>query len=178
MNGGAWPAFFVQLGAILTALALGAAVLVGVAPLLKRPGVQLALHLFGAGVLLWLAWSALRDARRLHIPLAAQGRAHHSLIVGAICAVSNPLTVMVWFAVGGVATGHGFTELHARTAIIGLGYLMGTLTWAVLFAACIGWGRRWFQSRVWRWWNLASGLLFTTAGLHLLWQTLREVSIG
>jgi threonine/homoserine/homoserine lactone efflux protein len=174
VNGGPWPAFFVQLGAIGAHLVLGVAVLLGLAPLIKRPEAQLMLHVFSASVLLWLAWAAVHDTQRALLPLPVRDSVFNSLMAGALCAASNPLTGMVWITVVDVAAAYGFTDLRiSDVALITFGYLIGTLTWAVAFAACIGRGQRLLQSRAWRWWNVASGAALAAYAVYSLWQTIQ-----
>ncbi len=70
----------------------------------------------------------------------------------------------------GVATASGIVDLQsAHVVIIGAGYLLGALTWAVLIALFVGWSRHFVQPHVWRWWNVGSGVLLGTFALRLVW---------
>lgn len=171
ITGGPWPAFCVQLGAVTAELALGGAVLLGIVPLMQRPWVQLVFTMLSIGVLLSLAWAALCDAHRSAVPRPVVATAQGSFLVGAIAAASSPLTVMMWLSITGVAAtgGHPITEL-ADVVLVGLGYVLGALTWAALLAVGIGWGRRRVPSHFWRWWSTASGVILGGYGIHLLWQ--------
>lgn len=52
--------------------------------------------------------------------------------------------------------------------MIGSGYTLGALSWGVPFAALAAGGRRFVQPRVWRWWNVASGVLLGGFALRLV----------
>lgn len=173
VNSGPWPAFFVQLGAVLAELVVGVAVLFGLAPLMQRADIHLGFTLLSAGVLLWIAWVALRDARQ---PVSVQlqvAASRHSLVVGMVCAASSPLSAMMWLSIAGIATAHGVAMTSVWTiGFVGLGYFLGALTWAVLISAFIGWSRAVVKPRFWRYWNAVSGVILGGYGVHLLWQTL------
>lgn len=80
VNSGPWSAFCVQIGAVLAELALGVVVLLGLAPLMQRLDVQLAFSLFSAGLLLWIAGMALRDARHAHVVSSHHAERAHLLV--------------------------------------------------------------------------------------------------
>lgn len=166
--GGPWPAFAVQCGAIGAELVLGVAVLFGLAPVIERPGVQLVLTLASASLLLWLAWTALRTTRHPSDPQSTSWT-RHGVIVGALCAASNPLTPLMWLTVAGMVTAADQVALApAAIAMLGIAYALGALVWAVLLAALIGWSRTLVQPHWWRWWNAVSGLILGGYGVSTL----------
>lgn len=171
VNNGPWSAFCVQIGAVLAELALGGVVLLGLAPLMRRLDVQLAFSLLSAGVLLWIAGVALRDAGRARAGPSQSRASRNSLFVGMVYAASSPFTPMLWLSIAGVAAAHGVAMTNPfNISLVGCGYLVGALAWAVLVAAIVGWGRAVVQPRVWRYWNAASGIIVGAYGVHLLWQ--------
>jgi threonine/homoserine/homoserine lactone efflux protein len=92
------------------------------------------------------------------------------VLVGMIAAASNPMSVIMWLAVAGVAPASGIAELQpVHGVIISAGYLLGALTWAMLIALFVGWSRRFVQPHVWRWWNVGSGVLLGAFALRLVW---------
>lgn len=169
VHSGPWPAFAVQVGAIIAEIALGVAVMGGIAPFIQQPSVQWVLTVLSAGVLGWIAWGALRPDRTSFAPLGQRRAAHYSMTVGVVAAASNPLGVMMWLVIAGVAPASGIALLQpVHVVIIGVGYLLGALTWAVLITVIVGWSRRFVQPRVWRWWNIGSGVLLGGFALHLV----------
>ncbi len=89
-----------------------------------------------------MAWGAVRPAHQSPEPLPQRHAARRRVMVGTLVAASNPLSVM-WLAVAGVAPASGIVALQfAHPVIIGAGYLLGALTWAVFIAVFVGWSRR------------------------------------
>lgn len=173
VNGGAWPAFSLQLGAIVAELLIGVAVFVGIVPFMEQPAVQLMLALCSAAVLLWIAWRALRDTGPVKVPHSPIAAARHSFVIGLTCALTNPLSALMWLTIAGVAAISDVAALAIGDALlIGAGYLLGALTWAVLIALFIGWSRHLIRPQVWRWWNALSGLAIGGYGVQMLWAAL------
>lgn len=176
LHEGPWSAFSVQVGSLIAELGLGGMMLLGLVPLIQHPGVHLTLTVLSIGVLLAIAWTALRDARRTPVPGAGTSSARRSLLLGALAAASNPLSPMVWVSIIGVAAASDYLMSGLATAVlVGLGYLLGALSWAIVFTVGIGWGRSLLAPRFWRWWNVTSGAIIGGYGIHLLWQTVQGI---
>lgn len=93
-----------------------------------------------------------------------------------MASISNPLSPIIWVTIAGAAATNGFAvQSPAHGFIIGLGYLLGTLTWAIAIALALCWGRRFAQPHFLRWWNAASGVLLGGYGLHLVWLLIVRV---
>jgi threonine/homoserine/homoserine lactone efflux protein len=135
VTGGFRPALFVQLGSLVGDATWAVIALTGAAFLVRFPPVAVALRLAGVALLVHLAWSALRAARRpLGTARAAPG-GHFA--AGAALSLSNPNNVVFWTGVGGA--------LLARTSgafIVALaGFLLACTLWCFAFASLVGWGR-------------------------------------
>lgn len=173
VHAGAWSAFSVQLGAIVADLLIGVAVFVGIVPFMEQPAVQLSLALCSAAVLLWIAWGALRATDHVTAPNATIAAARHNFVIGLLCAISNPLSALLWLTVAGVAAIRDVAAIAVGDVLlIGSGFLLGSLTWAVFIALFIGWSRHLIRPKVWRWWNALSGLAIGGYGVHMVWAAL------
>lgn len=148
---GYWPALAVQVDALAAELIWGAAVLVGVGPLVQRLGLQPALTGAGAGLLLWTVWQALRDAWAA--PSAARGGdgTRHGALAGALYASGNSVYATFWIGVAGIlAAGGAVGSRSIQVAVIGAADTLGALSWGIVLAALVTWGRRVVQPRFWR----------------------------
>jgi chemosensory pili system protein ChpE len=173
LHGGARSAFAVQLGALLAELLVGIAVLAGVAPVITRPAVQLGLTLISGSLLLWTAWSALRAARAQSESASQPVTTRRSFLLGLGWAATNPFTPLIWLTIIGIVTSAGGGAIDPPTiALLGAGYVLGALSWAVAVVTLIGWSRTLLQPRFWRAWNALSGLAIGGYGVHLLWNNL------
>jgi len=84
-------------------LALLAALLAGLGPVLTLEAVRTSLALAGGTTLVAMGWAALRSASRAR-PLSelagGAGRSMHPFVAGVVLSVSNPYWILWWATVG------------------------------------------------------------------------------
>jgi chemosensory pili system protein ChpE len=160
------PALAVQVGALL-----GDALWVGVATSASAVGLRSSLAgpgcmLLGGTALLWTASQVLRP-----LDGPAPGRVRHrgGLAMGAVLALSSPLTVVFWAAVQGLVRDHlGRAATATELALVGGAYVLSVLVWAVGLAAVAAWGRPLVTSRSGRVLHVCCAVLLASWGLQLL----------
>lgn len=102
-------ALAVQIGATCAELVLAVAVLLGIAPFMQHSTVQFMLAMVGAAFLLWTAWRAVHEASPTTMLSPQRRTAHHSALMGAGYAISNPLGIFIWLTVAAMLTATGVT---------------------------------------------------------------------
>lgn len=170
---GYWSALAIQVGASGAELLWAMAVLLGVGSWLQNAWAQSAFALVGGGFLIWVALQALREGWQVQpeTPAASSASAvRQGLVVGAIYALSNPLSITFWLGVAGLLATMGYTTLQpGHLGVIAAAYLLGALSWGIPMAVLATWGRHLVQPGFWRWWHTGSGLVLGGYGVHLLW---------
>lgn len=173
LRGGFRPALHVQLGSIFGDVTWCAVALVGLAPLAEVTWVRAALAVAGVGVLAYLGLSGLRDALAARATLAASTLGDPVPAAGAFrsglaISLANPVAVGYWLGVGGALVAAGVAgSSAAQTGAFLVGYVAGTLAWALLMAAAIRWGRALLTPRVFRWVTVASSVALLAFGVSL-----------
>jgi chemosensory pili system protein ChpE len=169
LAGGFWPVLLLEFGSLIGDATWAAIALVGVAVLVQDGPVRYVLGAFGVVFLLWLAWSALKDAWTGHVPKARTLPARRSFVTGAILSLTNPLAVAFWVGVGGGAVATIIP--HPRPidfAIFFAGYLTACVLWCFFFSALVAWGRQVLQPGFFRVVNLLCGTALAFFALRLL----------
>ena len=123
------PALTLQLGALAGDAVWVLATLAGLALGLQTSAALPACMLVGGAAMLWTAWQILRPASREDRPLPSR---RGGLALGAVLALSSPLTVAFWAAVTAMVQqdlGRGATGLEL--ALVGAAYVLSVLVWAL-----------------------------------------------
>ncbi len=146
LQGGFWSAFSTQAGALIGDACYSIVALVGVGFVTELPLVHRLLGLAGAGLLVWLGWSALHsdaaspsidctDPQTLiltsrKVALRPLGK---SFVSGGLISLANPCTIVFWLSVGDTILPHdGSSPLPVLS-----GFFVGVLAWSLAFPLLI-----------------------------------------
>ena len=142
---------FLMLGHAILEVAMVAALLVGLAPLLTRDPVFASIALVGAVVLIWMAVGMFRGLPRLRIDWDARTDRSGPLVpAGILISVSNPYWV-IWWATIGLGYLVSCKALGpAGVVAFFLGHISGDLAWYTLISVLVAKGRRLLTDRIYR----------------------------
>jgi threonine/homoserine/homoserine lactone efflux protein len=140
------------LGHAILELAMMAALLFGLAPLLTKDMVFAFIALFGAAVLLWMSFGMIKTLPQLSVDWEAKNSSNSGNLVyqGIVMSISNPYWVIWWATIG-----LGYI-LYCRTlglsglAVFFAGHIMGDLSWYSLVSVIVAKGRHLLTIRVYR----------------------------
>ncbi|MBI1290815.1 hypothetical protein GC173_06170 [bacterium] len=164
-------------GAVLIDLSYFTAFSLGMGALLKLAGVALVLDVLGGGLLGWLGWMALRDARRLYRnrenPTAMQSLDGSPTAIpsvpacfgtGLVMTGANPMTIAFWSALSlGFAAMTPTMQLAASTGVV-----TGCSTWVATLVVVLTLARRRIGARLF-------AAMTAAGGLMLLWFALKAL---
>jgi chemosensory pili system protein ChpE len=175
---GFWPAFLVQLGALIGDTVWAAMALTGTAFVVRSPSLAVLLGVAGGCSLLRLAWRALRESWVGGMPEVRAGGIGGDFLTGAFFSLANPFALAFWLGIGGgmVATVTSGNAI-ANSFVFVIGFVCGALVWCAGASAVIAWGRRLIRPTLIRWLNGICGALLGYFGVRLLWQTLRSLHV-
>jgi threonine/homoserine/homoserine lactone efflux protein len=128
-----------------------AALLLGLAPYLRQPGVFVAIALSGAFILLWMAFSMFRSLPTLALRSeAGAGPRGNLLFRGIILSVVNPYWVIWWATIG-----FGYILHCDRFGIAGIasffaGHILADFIWYSAVSGAVAGGRRFLSNRLYR----------------------------
>lgn len=148
---GARHAFLIGLGAATVDFFYLTLVYVGVAPLLLRyPTLSSLGYLVGAGLLLHMAYGALRRALSGTLPKPAAGRTANTFLFGLGITLINPSTILSWMGLGSAFAG-AYLHQSAPGEVVAalLSVFTGSLAWFSLLALFTGVARRLAGNRPW-----------------------------
>jgi threonine/homoserine/homoserine lactone efflux protein len=140
------------LGHAILELAMMAALLFGLAPLLTKDMVFAFIALFGAAVLLWMSFCMIKTLPQLSVDWEAKASSNSGNLVfqGIVMSISNPYWAIWWATIG-----LGYI-LYCRTlglpglAVFFAGHIMGDLSWYSIVALIVAKGRHLLTVRVYR----------------------------
>jgi L-lysine exporter family protein LysE/ArgO len=184
LRDGASYAVLLVLGADTADILYATLVILGAAPFVNRPPVQIALSIGGGLFLGHIALANLRAAwRPAPAPALAAGRRASRLAVfreGFLVAVLSPLTIVFWMSVFGgyyaAATARG-ARIHPVALLAAL--TLGAGVWTGLATLMIHFGRRGLRGLRGRWYAvLVTALSIVLLGwsLRLLWTGARMLT--
>ncbi|MCB2217191.1 LysE family transporter [Desulfofustis glycolicus] len=139
------------LGHGLLELLLVGALITGLAPLLSRDEVFIAISLVGGVILLWMAVSMFKGLPSLHLCLEDQGKRSRNLILaGILLSIANPYWLLWWATIG-----LGYIVYSMQFGLIGVaaffvGHILADLTWYGFISFGIARGRRFFTDSRYR----------------------------
>lgn len=160
------PALTLQLGALLGDAVWVLATLAGLALGLQTSAALPACMLVGGAAMLWTAWRILRPVPRADGPLPSH---RGGLALGAVLALSSPLTVAFWAAVTAMVQqdlGRGATG--TELALVAAAYVLSVLLWAMTLSSLTAWGGRLFSSAPTRLLNLCCAVVMVAWGVQLI----------
>jgi threonine/homoserine/homoserine lactone efflux protein len=138
-------------GHSLLELALVVALLSGLAPLLVRDDVFIAISLIGGAVLLWMGTTMLRSLPQLSLAgQSAGGGSRNLVLTGILLSAANPYWLIWWASIG-----LGYIMYAMRFGILGIaafffGHILADLAWYCLISFGIARGRRFFSDSLYR----------------------------
>lgn len=153
-------------GLLVLALALGAGAFLALDPVTGT------IAIVGAGVLIWMAWGMISEARRGDIDPSGGGdgsRLPRPVLGGALASLANPYWYLWWATVGfsSVAVVQAWGGLGVATFFAG--HIMADFVWLTALAVALTKGKRLMTPKVYR--GLIAGLglfLLVFSGLFLL----------
>lgn len=155
------------LGHGLLELTLVAALIMGLAPLLKKPLVFTATALLGAMVLGWMAWGMFRALPRLTLHSAPTTATSRNLVAaGALLSIVNPYWSIWWVTIGLGYITHCFTFGAWGIVFFFTGHILADLAWYAAVSTAVWKGRGLITDRIYRWMvGACAAFLVVFAGL-------------
>ena len=155
------PGAAVGLGAASVDLVYAILGALGAAALLQLAALRIGLGLLGAGVLIYLGVSTLRDAFRIRLGAETADevvRPRHALRTGVVATASNPLTILTWGAVfsGAAVADVAGSAMSAAAFVVGIG--LGSLMFHVVLAGTAATVGSRLGDRALRWTDAISGV--------------------
>ncbi len=164
----------VVLGHAILELALLAALVIGLGPVLEREGVQAALSIVGGVMLAFTAATMVmavsRGTARLDWDAGGAGAGHvRTVLGGVVSSLANPYWTLWWVTIGlGLLTKAYAIGVAALVAFY-VGHIVGDLTWYTAVSGALAAGRRWISARGYRVMiALAAAFLLAMAGWFLV----------
>jgi threonine/homoserine/homoserine lactone efflux protein len=139
------------LGHGILELVLVAALLLGLAPILKQESVFIVIAVAGAGILLWMAFAMFRSLPRLRVDWEAESpKQDHLVTTGILMSLANPYWTIWWASIG-----LGYILYSMRFGFPGvvfffLGHIAADFVWYAVVSLAVGRGRRFFSDRLYR----------------------------
>lgn len=154
---GFWAGPLMIGGHALLELALLAALLLGLAPILQLPLVFIFCALGGSVILLWMAWGMFRSLPALSLNWEARPeRGKHPVVSGILMSVANPYWIIWWATIG-----LGYILYSQQFGFWGVafffaGHILADLLWYSFISAAVAGGRHLLTDRLYR--GLIAGL--------------------
>jgi len=132
-------------------LVLLLALLSGLAPLLVRDDVFIAISLAGGAVLLWMGVSMFRSIPGLKLESTASvGKQRNLFIAGIVLSAVNPYWLIWWASIG-----LGYILYSLKFGLLGvtaffLGHILADLAWYALISIGVAKGRQFLSDSVYR----------------------------
>ncbi len=166
-------ALMVQVGAIIGDTLWVLIALFGLAFLFDGFFVQLGLGLLGCTFMLYLAWSAFREARRGGMPQGGASKGRGDFVTGALISIGNPFQAAFWLGIGAstMAVMTPQPQLEHYVAFM-LGFEAAAVLWCFIFAYAVSVGRRFITPRTFQLIEVVCGLFLVYLSVSLLWSTL------
>ena len=137
---------FLIFGHGILELALVLALLFGAAPILLKEEVFIGISLAGGCILLWMAYSMIRNLPDLHLQHESKGNANRNLVTaGILLSISNPYWLIWWASIG-----LGYILYSARFGAAGvaaffLGHISADFIWYALVSYGVVKGQHFFS---------------------------------
>jgi len=139
------------LGHGILELALVAALLLGLAPILKQESVFIVIALAGAGILLWMALTMFRSLPRLRVDWEAESpKRDHLVVTGILMSLANPYWTIWWASIGLGYILYSMQYGPPGVVFFFLGHIAADLAWYAVVSLAVGRGRRFFSDRLYR----------------------------
>lgn len=138
-------------GHAILELALVAALLLGLAPILRLPVVFVFCALGGSVILLWMALGMFRSLSTLTLTWeAGPEHGNHPVLSGILMSVANPYWIIWWATIG-----LGYILYSQQFGFWGVafffaGHILADLAWYSFISAAVAGGRHFLTDRLYR----------------------------
>jgi threonine/homoserine/homoserine lactone efflux protein len=181
LRDGASRAVFLVLGADTADIIYATLVMLGAAPFVNRPAVQVLLSIGGGLFLGRLAVSNVQSAWRPAPATAGEAGHGGSRLAayreGFLIALLSPLTIVFWMSVFGgyyaAATARGS---RVPPVLLLAALMLGAAVWSAFAALLIHFGRRGLRGRWYAWLVTALSILLLAWAVRLLWTGVRMLT--
>lgn len=132
-------------------LLLVLALLSGLAPILLRDDVFIVISLAGGAILLWMAYSMIKELPGLHLDLdSGEVKKRNLITTGIVLSVANPYWLIWWASIG-----LGYIVYSAKFGVLGvtaffLGHILADLSWYAIISYGVVKGKHLFSDRGYR----------------------------
>ena len=171
------PALLVQFGSLVGDSTWSLIALTGLAFLVQNQTAQILLSVVGMGIMIRLAWDALKAARTADETQAMSPKSEYGdFATGAVLSLSNPFNIVFWTGIGATAFSgipDGPQLPHFVTFFAA--FMTGAFLWCFFMAGLVAWGRRFVTSAFFRWINLVCGLALGFFALQLGWKLIQNL---
>jgi chemosensory pili system protein ChpE len=171
------PALLVQFGSLVGDSTWSLIALTGLAFLVQNNTARIILSVLGMGIMLRLAWDALKAARTAAEAQTTNPSARYGdFATGAVLSLSNPFNIVFWTGVGTTAfSGISDGPQLSHFIIFFSAFMTGAFLWCFFMAGLVAWGRRYITSTFFRWINLVCGLALGFFALQLGWKLVQDL---
>lgn len=178
LRDGASRAVFLVLGADTADILYATLVILGAAPLVNRPTVQIVLSIGGGLFLGHIALANLRSAWRLDPAAAAEAGGGASRLAayreGFLVALLSPLTIVFWMSVfGGYYAAAAARGSRVHPVLLLTALMLGAALWTAVVTLMIHFGRRGLRGRWYAVLVTALAILLLGWALRLVWTGVR-----
>jgi threonine/homoserine/homoserine lactone efflux protein len=165
----------VQLGSLIGDATYALLALAGLAVLVQQPTAQRVLGVLGAGYLLYIAASSLRQhlVPSTSATALAQGESRRGAFrTGVVLSLTNPWAIGYWLALGGALASSGVTTSQGDAAVFFASFFSVCVAYAFVMAILAGYAQRALSATHARVISLACSLVIGALGvgfgLHVL----------
>ena len=171
------PALLVQFGSLVGDSTWSLIALTGLAFLVQNRTAQVLLSVVGMGIMVKLAWDALKSARTSdEAPASGPASKYGDFATGAVLSLSNPFNIVFWTGIGATAfSGIPEGPQLSHFVIFFVAFMTGAFLWCFFMAGLVAWGRRFVTSAFFRWVNLTCGLALGFFALQLGWKLVQNL---
>jgi len=149
---GFWTGPLIVAGHGILELALLAALMIGLAPLLLKEGVFTGIALSGSVILLWMACGMFRSLPSLSLSWQDSGgkKQGRLMVYGVLLSLANPYWYIWWATIG-----LGYIAQCRMSGIVGIafffsGHILGDLAFYALVSGTVAKGRSFLSDRLYR----------------------------
>jgi threonine/homoserine/homoserine lactone efflux protein len=139
------------LGHGLLELALVAALIVGLGPVLRAPAVFITTSMVGAGVLAWMAWGMFQALPAMTLR-GTRGRAtgRNLVVSGVLLSIANPYWSIWWVTIGLGYITQSLSQGAWAVVFFFSGHILADLAWYSMVSATVWKGGRFISDRSYR----------------------------
>jgi chemosensory pili system protein ChpE len=172
------PALFVQFGSLVGDTTWAIIALTGLAFIVQNNIAKFVLSLIGIGLMLKLAWDAIKDARLgMEFDTSPSNSTRGDFANGAVLSLGNPMNIVFWTGLGTTV----FASISGKPepvhfAIFFAGFLSGAILWCFVMAGLVAWGRKFVTPTFFRAVNLVCGIALGYFALQLGWSLIQNLA--